>query len=283
LTDSTGNYVLSGFGAGPYTVVPSKTPQSCAGAPNGIFANDAALISQFVVGAVQLTADQQTAAHVNTIMPGITSLDAAFVAQKIVGLCDSNNLAGKWVFSPDSVPHPSGVSGQLVENYTAYLLGDVSGDWNAAGAGLDRGFSIFEMPAVVSISSVVAPAGSTATMQLRLDDLQGILIDSYQFDLVYDPSVIVPSDGMVTVAGTLSESLSLVYNKSEPGLLKVAVYGAVPVTGDGVYLDLHFKVKGPTGSFSRLVIDGFRLDAGSAPLKVENGSLWVAGHAAKTG
>ena len=67
-------------------------------------------------------------------------------------------------------------------------------------------------------------------------------IDAFQFDLWFDPSVISPAAVAASLNGTLADSLSVVANSSQPGLLKVAVYGAFPVSGDGVYVDLRFRV-----------------------------------------
>jgi hypothetical protein len=68
-------------------------------------------------------------------------------------------------------------------------------------------------------------------------------VDSLQFDISYDPAVMAPAGA--TLDGAVDQSLSIVSNAPEPGLLKVAVYGAVPVAGDGVYAYLVFNVTGP--------------------------------------
>jgi hypothetical protein len=264
-----------GFGAGPYNVIPSRNAQECGGAANGIFANDASLISQHVVNIITLSADQQVAAKVETITQGVTALDASFIAQKIVGICAENNLTGRWTFSPSNYDHPSGVNGHLTENYRGYLLGDVSGDWNPFGAGQARGFELFQLPAVLSLPNVSATRGSAVEIPLRIDDLMGRGVDSYQFDIVYDPAVLSPAAAAASVTETLSEGLSLVYNSPAPGLLKVAAYAPLPASGDGVYLNLKFKVIGPDGSATPLIIDQPLLGDGSISLKTREGRVRV--------
>jgi hypothetical protein len=118
-TDMDGNYSLTGFGAGPYTVTPSKPTQLCS-TTNGINSNDAGLVSKHVVGLVTLSTAQLAAAKVSGNLTTIlSSYDAALISQKVVDLCSVGNLAGQWRFTPPSVPHPGGVSSDLIENYTA--------------------------------------------------------------------------------------------------------------------------------------------------------------------
>ena len=114
-SDSLGDYTLSGFGSGPYTVTPTRTTQPCGiFAPNGIFANDAGLISQHVVGLITLTPDQIVAAKVSgPLTTMLSSFDAALIAQKVVGICNPINMAGVWMFSPGSVSHPGRPERQL--------------------------------------------------------------------------------------------------------------------------------------------------------------------------
>jgi hypothetical protein len=59
-TNSNGDYSLSGFGTGAYTVTPSKTGQA-----NGISNADATTVAQHVVGFVTLNSTQQMAADVS--------------------------------------------------------------------------------------------------------------------------------------------------------------------------------------------------------------------------
>ncbi len=252
-TDSMGNYALSGFGGGAYTVTPSRTAQPCLPAgPNGIFSNDAALISQHVVGLITLTSDQLIAADVSNFH-AISSFDAALIAQKVVGICGGLNHSGEWVFSPASVPHPGGVVGSLTENYRAVMIGDVSGDWDPMGPQRPQIIRRFGVPDVkASVPVMTAAAGSEAVIPFRIDDLGGIGVGSYQFDLIYDPSVITPAEAAASITGAMDESLTVVSNSPEPGLLKVAVYGSVPVYGDGVYVNLTFKVTGKPGSATPL-------------------------------
>ena len=60
------------------------------------------------------------------------------------------------------------------------------------------------------------------------------------------------------MAGTISRGLSVVTNSSEPGLLRVAVYGPMPIDGNGVLLNLRFTAVGKAGSVSPLLFERTR-------------------------
>lgn len=274
-TDAAGNYGITGFGAGPYTVTPSKLQQDCAGEQNGIFANDASLISRYVVGQITLSPDQLIAAKVSgDITPFLSSLDAAFIAQKIVGICSEANLSGRWKFDPEKIVHPDGVSGQTTENYRAYLMGDVNGDWDPGPTEPDIAPST-DPPFIASLPSVWVEHGVEFAIDLRLDGLHGSEVQAYQFNLAFDPNVIQPAFDTATVAGTVDESLTVVSNPSMPGVLKVAVYGAVSGYGDGPYLYLRFKSVGQAGSTTDLRIENFVLNSGNQRTSVRNGRISV--------
>ena len=276
LTNSSGNYTLSGFGAGPYTITPSRTGQACSGGPpNGIFSNDASLVAQHVVNIITLSPDQQVAGTVNGLNLPISSFDASLIAQKVVGICNVNSRAGQWIFAPPSVAHPGGVNMQLVENYRAFLIGDVSGDWDPLGPPDRPGESPITGGDVVtaSLPAAAALSGSQVLIPVRLDGLRERTVDSLQFDISYDPAVMTPAGA--TLDGAVDQSLSIVSNMPEPGLLKVAVYGASSVAGDGVYAYLIFNVNGSPGTVSDMKLSGFRFDDGRDPVAVKDGQMSI--------
>jgi len=111
-----------------------------------------------------------------------------------------------------------------------------------------------------SVPDTKAVQGSSVTIPFRIDNLRGSGIASYQFDIEYDPAVIAPDQIAADLAGTMSEGFAMAVNSPMPGLLKVVVYGAVPVTNDGVFVNLHFRTIGAAGATSPLTINGFLLD-----------------------
>ena len=274
-TGGTGSYSLSGFGGGAYTVTPSRTAQLCT-TDNGIFADDASMVSQYVVNLITLTDDQKAAAKVSgNLTPNLSSFDAALIAQKVVGICDPGNLAGIWAFNPANVAHPSGIITNYTENYTAYVMGDVSGDWDV-NASPNRPVGTATANAVAaSLPRTLANAGTEVTIPLRIDNLAGRPVGSFQFDVVYDPAIAEPAQIAANVSDTLSSNLSVVSNTPTPGLLKVAVYGAFPATGDGIYANLKFTVRGAAGTSTPLTIQRFRLNSGIDEVMAVHGHLTV--------
>jgi hypothetical protein len=198
------------------------------------------------------------------------------IAQRVVGICSGLNLAGQWRFTPPSVVHSSGIVINYTEDYTAYMMGDVNGDWSPTGANRPVRLAVPTKDAVVgSVPEMTAGPGAEVIVPFRIDNLAGKPVESYQFDIVYDPAVVSPAQVAASIAGTVSEGLNVVSNSPEPGLLKVAVYGAIPTSGDGVYVQLRFSVTGAAGSVTPLTITDFRFNDGTDEITTVDGSITV--------
>ncbi len=278
-TNASGSYSITGFGAGSYTMTPSRAIQLCD-TQNGVLIDDAALVSEYVVGLTPLSPTQRLAAKVSgTATANLSSFDAALIAQKSVGICDSPNISGRWGFAPGTYVHNPVTTHNDI--YAAYLMGDVNGDWSSTAVPnvANRESS---SPNAVRASLPVGNAqpGTEVTVPFRIDNLNGRSLNSYQFSVAYDPAVIVPADESANVDGTLSGNLNAVYNTPTPGMLRVGVYGAFPTQGDGVYVNLKFRVIGNNGSSSPLTISGFRFNRGTDEVTSIHGRITVGAAAA---
>ena len=124
----TGVYDINGLGSGPYTVTPSKTselPSLVPGSP--ITGFDSALIAQHLVHLITLNAVQLLAADVST--NGIvTSFDAALIAQWLAAIPNAG-ITGVWKFLPPSRSYSEAAPDQVNQDYSALLMGEVSGNW----------------------------------------------------------------------------------------------------------------------------------------------------------
>jgi hypothetical protein len=243
----TGGYTLSGFGPGSYTVTPTKTTDV-----NGISAFDSGLIAQHVVSLITLNATQLIAADVSQA-GGITSFDAGLIARYVVSL-PSFGVTGNWVFNPMNRSYPNVETSQVNQDYSAILMGEVSGDWTPPVARPSGDVKEFETAvAVGGTVTVTAPDqiyhigdAQPIIVPVQTTDLSfattGVDIISYQFVLNYDPAVLVPLNPAVTVAGTISDNGAVTINQNVPGVLDVAVFRANPLVGAGVLFNFRFNL-----------------------------------------
>jgi hypothetical protein len=224
--------------------------------------NDASLIAQYVVGLTTLSPAAVEAGKVGGLAT-LSSFDAGLIAQWVVCIPNAMNQSGRWKFDPTNAAHGSGVIGSnLTENYAATMMGDVNGDWVPSN-GARPAFKEDPNGVRGSVSDRTAQAGSIVTVPFSIGNLPVKGMTSYQFDVEYDPAVLRPVENSADISGTQSGGLTAFSNAPEPGLLKVVAFGALPVTGDGVYAKLRFAVIGTAGSSSVLSIRNFRFDDGN--------------------
>ncbi len=268
----TGAYSLSGMGSGPYTVTPTKTTDVTA-----ISGFDSALIAQHVVGLITLTSSQAAAADVSEAA-GITSFDAALIARFVVALPGWGST-GTWKFDLPSRSYPNVEANQSNQDYDAILMGEVSGDWTPPTM---FAFEKMHNPvpdAVVTVTAPImfAPIGSNFTIPVTVSDTTGQGIISYQFDLLYNSSVIQPQANPVDTAGTISDGMFVTTNSPSPGLLKVVAFTANPRSGAGTLFNFKFTAIGPHFSMSPLTWQNFMFNEGNPDDLTTNGQVTLLG------
>ncbi len=307
-----GNYSLGLFGPGPYTVTPSKT----GGNNNAINSFDAAKVAGHVTSIASLTGNALVAADVsgNGV---IQSFDAAQIA-RFVTSSGGSGTTGNWKFftianvpfppgaSPTSRTYASLTSNLASEDYTAILMGEVSGNWNNTGARptggsskectsphvskggtLDAGCTALTnvrasatsgpvRSVTVEAPSVVSEADKQIVIPVTVKGVADKGVVSYEFVLRYDPKVIQPLGDAVELSGTVSRGLSFAANTAEPGILRVAVYGAMPIDSNGILLDLKFTVVGESGSVSPLTWERIMFNDGEPRTAAVNGRVEIS-------
>ena len=229
ITGTPGTYTLTGFGAGSYTIKPTKP----GGSNGAITSNDAARIAQGVTGSLPFVSNNQRFAADVTGNGGVSSGDAAKIAQFVAGLPFSPpNFTGEWRFFTSNLPafpagaHPqertyaSVTSNVTGEDYVGILIGETSGNWNPAthprpaggGAaevdvGAERKSAAFplsegqspgmqgpERGIAVELPQMTAADGKEIVVPVNVQGLADKGVISYEFDLRYDPLVIQPLD-----------------------------------------------------------------------------------------
>lgn len=259
-----GNYVLTGFGAGSYTVTPQKTDGQ-----NGITSFDAARIAQYVASAFTLTGNQLLVA--DTSDNGmITSFDAATLARYVIHT-PPFGVTGVWRFTPVSRSYVS-VSNLSGEDYSALLMGEVTGNWTNSAARPAKA-SGPERAVTVRFSNAITENNREVIVPVDVTNIANKGVIAYEFDLRYDPAVLRPQKNVVDVIGTISRGLSVMVNAEEPGLLRVAVYGPMPIDANGVLLNLRFTPVGNSGAVSPLTWERMMFNEGEPRVKTVDGKV----------
>jgi hypothetical protein len=259
-TDSAGFYTLSGMGSGPYTVTPSKT----GGVNSALSGLDSARVAQHVVGLITLNSTQLTVADVSGA-GGVSSFDSALIARYTVSLPNSGS-SGTWVFTPVNRSYPNVNTNQTGQDYIALLMGDVTGNWNDPTSIIGSRANTTRGPKGISIAAGNASgaSGSEIVVPVTIGDVSGKGVLAYQFEMNYDAAVLAPAANPVEVGGTMSDTMSVTANADTPGVLRVVVFGALPMNGQGTLLNLKFTAIGAAGTTSPLSWQIFMLNEGGA-------------------
>jgi uncharacterized protein (TIGR03437 family) len=273
-TGTTGVFQFTGLGSGAYTLTPAKT-----GDVNGITSFDAALVALHVVGASTLNSCQQIAGDASN-NGSLSSFDAALIAQYVVGIANPANFSGTWKFVPPSRSYASLSGEQANQNFDAALVGDVSGNWAAGAGGAASLLFVFPesfnatMQTTVTLPAINGVKGAIITVPITIGDLTGKNIIAYDFDLVFDATMLEPLPTPYDAAGTLSSALTITANATT-GRLRVSAFGTAALAGAGRLLNLKFKVIG-AGATTSLTWQKFALNEETlAQASLTNGSVIV--------
>ena len=82
------------------------------------------------------------------------------------------------------------------------------------------------------------------------------------------------------VADTVSRGLIAVANPNEPGLLRVVLYGPLPIDKNGLLLNLRFNAVGAPGSVSPLTFERMMFNEGDPGTLVTDGMVQLSAAAA---
>jgi parallel beta-helix repeat protein len=275
VTDAGGAYTLSGFGAGAYTVTPSKTGQT-----NGISGLDASLISQHVVGLITLNSNQLAAADVSN-NGTVSGLDASYISQYVVSI-PNPSITGTWRFIPANRNYANVNTAQTNQNYVGILMGEVTGNWDnlnparpEGGFGGTRGEFDSEKALRLEAPVMRAAPGSDVVVPLTIRSLSDKGVTAYQFDVEYDANVLEPKKVAAEIADTISGGMTVVSNSPEKGLLRVVVYGTHAIEGEGTLVNLRFSVIGTAGTRSAVTVKDFMLNEGGIEVLTKDGEITV--------
>ena len=264
LSQADGSYTVSVASAGDYTLTPGKSD-----GVNGIGAYDASLALQHDAGLITLSGYAATAGDVDK-NGGITSADASYILQKAVDLTTLPfpGAGVVWEFDPPSRSYTDLSSHITGQDFTATLLGDVSGNWSA---GVDQAQAQLVNTASLTLPDLYAEPGEriTVTLEIALDQAE---VYGADIAVSYGPKVVTVASA---AAGDAAQGFLIESNLNQPGLVRVAMAGAQPVTDDGHLLALVFDVVGEPGDTSPLHITAIELNEDGVTAQLQDGSISV--------
>ncbi len=284
---STGAYSFTNLVPGSYVVTPTKT-----GAVNGINANDATRVLQHIAATVLLNTCQQRAA--DTSENGVINANDV---TRILNFVASNpplatDHTGEWRFCrtgfgfpapcASSTTYVSIVADQTSQDYSAFLLGEVSGNWSPAGpetkitsapvSAPSRQIvtTSTESPTLTEPITVTLPTASVLattnfTLPITIGDTTpsgGKQVTGFNLRFTYNPAVVGLQATPFSNAGTLSSGMLIVPNATTPGVLILAGSQAAAITGSGVLVNINFTRVGGQGTSSALTWQLAELDDG---------------------
>jgi subtilisin family serine protease len=241
VSGSDGGFSVGGLARGAYTLKPSKTDGA-----NQITAYDAALVLKHAVGLMTLTGQSARAADVDKSST-IDSMDAFYILQKSVGLIDVPfpGAGTVWEFEPAERAYQDLTTAQTGQDFTAVLLGDVSGNWSTAtGASpsltlLSRRVTGPTAYVLVATDTVSNPSTSETDVSVRVRS-ETASINGLDLRLGYSATTYVKSAD----SGTLAADASLAVNTSSAGLVQAGLASANPMATDGVALQVRLMGTG---------------------------------------
>ncbi|MBI4323715.1 MAG: hypothetical protein HY674_00455, partial [Chloroflexi bacterium] len=262
-SDANGAFVVGTIRAGSYTLTPSKSDQI-----NGISAYDASLALQHDAGLITLTGNAFTAADADK-SGQVMAFDAFYILQKSVDLIPLPfpGAGVVWDFVPQSRIYPNLTGDQSGQDFTAILLGDVSGNWSAGGGAqataLNNGRSagLTDSSPRVTLALRALTTRSSETQVWLLARAAHAEIYSVDLRLSYDSA-----HGLKEVrSGAIAAMLAMSSNTNQPGLVRVALAEAVPLCGLGALLLLTL----PSGAGHDLQIVSASIDEGAVPVEID--------------
>ena len=203
----------------------------------------------------------------------INAMDASYILQYAAGLISTPfpGAGSEWKFSPSSRSLPDLDSDVADQDFIAILVGDVSGNWTP-----NKGHLINTEPvvgeAVLTIPNTNILVGGSELIAVELDS-QGGEVLSADLVLTYDPTHI--SIEAVSISPD-ANSWTLVSNLQEPGVIRIAAAGSVPLDANSELFVLSVKALGQANTSSTIVTSYISLNEGGVPATAIDGVVSIS-------
>ena len=117
-----------------------------------------------------------------------------------------------------------------------------------------------------------APPGLTTTVAVDISSANGVL--GTDIVITFDPAVVT---AQAVAKTSLSSPHTLTSNLSTPGVLRISLFGATPLSGSGALLNITFRSEGPAGANDPLHFQSVLLNEGQIPVTPLDGHYCVRG------
>ncbi|MFA7052402.1 MAG: S8 family serine peptidase [Kiritimatiellia bacterium] len=235
---SNGVFTVTNVPTGSYTLTPSQTNYV-----REITAYDASLVLQASAGLITLSSSEQSAADVNR-SGFVSAMDASYILEKAVGLIEGPFPgAGKmWDFLPSQRTYSLLNTNEVDQNFTAVLLGDVSGNWTPDDGQLLLSTSSPNLTESSLANAIIAtdcgPVGGQDLLARVLLAASQAEVYGVDMCLTYDPHSLAVAS---VRAGNAAGGFALASNTNEAGIIKVSLAGASPLAGSGPLIEVLFN------------------------------------------
>lgn len=272
-TDDNGVFSITDVLTGTYTLTPSKTNDA---GTDAITEADASKVLRVAAGLDSpLIGDEIRAADVNrdgTVGP----MDASYILQYSVALIGPQFPgAGKiWDFNPANRGYPLLDRDQTDQNFTAILIGDVTGNWTApgtSGSGTGNGVRLW-------LPTVEGNVGSQITLPLWIERNAADVL-SVGLVFAYDPSLLSIANTGVTL-GAAATGMAYAANTSEDGIVRVGLAGTQPLVADGILLELNFTIDAVLAAPTIIDLQSGRINEGAIQTELLDGLVVAVGRLA---
>ena len=267
VTGPDGAFVLNDIPTGTFTLTPSKSDEV-----REITAFDASLVLQDAAGLIDLSPNQVLAADVNR-NGSVAALDASDILAASVGLqpVPFQGAGRVWDFVPQDRGYALLNDDQTGQDFTALLIGDVSGSWStdADPPPAPAALSTSSESAQLALAEIRARRGETVVLPLSIER-NGADVLALDLELTYDPAVLSFRQAVLGAAGS---DMNTAINPNQAGTIRAGLAGVTPLAQDGSLIEFTFEVVTDLVGESPITIDTAEINEGAIAVSRVHGSV----------
>ncbi len=135
--------------------------------------------------------------------------------------------------------------------------------------------TVLAQTVTVSVPDEKMSEGKNFRLPVKVSNLTGLSVFSFDFTLVYDASVLTAQSAQTS--GSLSASWGPATTHISAGQIQVGMGGTTALSGSGnlIYINFHVKAGAAVGKTSPLTFIKFQFNEGSPPAHFNNGTFTV--------